>query len=42
MFWKDKERSRVRAVQMDDLKELLGTRRMDRVPNARIMEEGSR
>ena len=41
------ERSRVRALQMDKLKGLLGIRRMDRVPNARIREllwneEGSR
>ena len=35
MLWKE-ERSRIRAVQMDNLRGLLGTRRMDRVPNARI------
>ena len=37
MLWEE-ERSRVRAVQMDNLRGLLGIRRMDRVPNARIME----
>ena len=38
MLWKEKERSRVRAVQMDNLRGLLGIRRMDRVPNAQIRE----
>ena len=38
MLWKEKERSRVRAVQMDNLRGLLGIRRMDRIPNARIRE----
>ena len=37
-LWKEKGRSRVRAVQMDNLRGLLGTRRMDMVPNARIKE----
>ena len=32
------ERSRVRAVQMDNLGGLLGIRRMGRVPNSRIRE----
>ena len=32
MLWKEKERSRIRAVQMDNL------RGLDRVPNARIRE----
>ena len=31
MLWKE-ERSRVRAVQMDNLREFVGIRRMDRVP----------
>ena len=35
LLWKERERSRVRAVQMD--RGLLGIR-MDRVPNARIRE----
>ena len=38
MLWKKKERSRIRAVQMDNLRELLGIRRINRVPNARIRE----
>ena len=38
MLWKEKEKSRVRAVQMDTLRGLLGLRRMDRVPNAWIRE----
>ena len=36
MLWMEKERSRVRVVQVD--KGLLGIRRMDRVPIARIRE----
>ena len=35
MLWKE-ERSRIKAVQMDNLRGLLGIRRMDKVPNARI------
>ena len=38
MLWKEKESSRIRAVQMENLRGLLGIRRMDRVPNARIRE----
>ena len=38
MLWKEKESSRVRAVQMDNLRGLLGIMRMDRVLNARIWE----
>ena len=38
MLWKEKERSRVRALQVDNLSEFLGIRRMDRLPNARIRE----
>ena len=38
VLWKEEERSRIRAVQMDNLRGLLGIRRMDRVPNARIRE----
>ena len=37
MLWKN-ERSTIRAVQMDNLRGLLGIRRMGRVPNARIRE----
>ena len=38
MIWREKERSRIKAVQMDNLRGLLGIRRMDKVPNARIRE----
>ena len=38
MLWREKERSRVRAVQMDNLRGLLGIRRMDIVLNAQIRE----
>ena len=37
MLRKEK-RPRVRAVQMDNLRRLLGIRRMDKVPNARVRE----
>ena len=36
MLWKEKKRSRIRAVQMDNRRDLLGIRRMDGAPNARI------
>ena len=38
MIWREKERSRVRAVQMNNLRGLLGIRRMDKDPNAHIWE----
>ena len=38
MLWKEKERPRVRAVQMDNLIDFLVIRRMDSDPNARIRE----
>ena len=38
MLRKDKERSRIRVLQRDTLRGLLGIRRMVRVPNARIRE----
>ena len=38
MIWMEEERSRIRAVQMDKIRSLLGIRRMGRVPNARIRE----
>ena len=38
MIWKEKEMSRIRSVQMDNLRGLLGVRRMYRVPNALIRE----
>ena len=33
-----KEKSRIRALQMDNLRGLLGIRRMDRIPNVWIRE----
>ena len=36
MIWKEEERSRIRAVQMNKIRSLSGIRRIDRVPNARI------
>ena len=36
MIWKEKERSMIRVVQMDNLRGFLVVKRMDRVPNARI------
>ena len=36
LLWK--ERSRIMAVRMDNLRVLFGIRRMDRVPSARIRE----
>ena len=36
MQWKEKERSRIRGVQINNLRGLLGIRRMNRVPNALI------
>ena len=36
-IWK-KEKSTIRAVQIGNLRGLLGIRRMDKVPNARIRE----
>ena len=38
MIWREKERSRIRALQMDNLGGLLGIRRMKKVPNARIWQ----
>ena len=38
MIFGEKEGSRIRTVQMDNLRGLLGIRRMDRVPNAQIRE----
>ena len=38
MSWREEERSRIRAVQMDNLRGLLGIRRLDIVPNAWIRE----
>ena len=38
MLWKEEERSRIRSVQIDNLRGLLGIRRMERVPNARDLQ----
>ena len=38
MLWKENEMSRIRAVQMDNLRGLLGIRIMHKVSNARIRE----
>ena len=38
MIWREKERFRIRALQMDDLRGLLGIRRVDKIPNARISQ----
>ena len=38
MIWREKERSRIRGVQMNNLRGLLGVRRMDKFPNARIRQ----
>ena len=38
MIWREKGRSRIRTVQMDNLRGLLGIRRMDKVPNVWIRE----
>ena len=37
LLWK-KEMSRIKAIQMSNLRGLLGIRRMDRVPNAQKRE----
>ena len=38
LIWREKERSRIRIVQMDNLRDLLGIKRMDRLPNAQIRD----
>ena len=38
MLWKEKERSRIKAVQMDNLRGLLGIGKIDRIPNSWIKE----
>ena len=38
MLWKEKERSRIRAIQVENFRGVLGIRKMDRVQNARIGE----
>ena len=36
MLWKEKERSMIKSVQMDNLRGFLGIKKRDRVPNAHI------
>ena len=38
VIWKEEERSSIRAVQMDNLRGLLGIRRIDKFLNARIRQ----
>ena len=38
MIWKEKERCRIKAVQMDNLRGLVGIRRLEKAPNAWIRE----
>ena len=38
MIWKEKEKSRIWAIQMVNLRGLMGIRRRDKVPNARIKQ----
>ena len=40
IIWKEKERSRIRAIQMENLRGLLGTKRMDKVQNPLVKELG--
>ena len=36
MIWKEKQSSRIKAVNIEILRNLLGIRRMDKIPNARV------
>ena len=38
MIYREKERSRIRAVQIENLRGLLGIKRMDKIPIARIKQ----
>ena len=38
IIWKEKERSRIGAVQRDNLRGLLGIRIMGKIPNTRIRQ----
>ena len=38
MIWREKERSRIGAVQMNNLRGMVGIRRRDKVPNARVRQ----
>ena len=37
MAWKEKERSRIRTVQVDNLRGLLGIRRIDEISSTLVM-----
>ena len=39
-IWREKKRSRIRAVQIDNLRCLLGIRRMDKFPNKAVVAGG--
>ena len=36
LIWREKQSSRIRAIQIESLRDLLGIRRIDKVPNTRI------
>ena len=38
MIWREKGKSRITSVQMDNLRGLVGIRRMDKILNAQIMQ----
>ena len=38
MIWRENVRSRIRAVQMDILRDILSIKRMDKVPNTQIRQ----
>ena len=38
MIWRETERSRMKAVKMDNFRGLLGIRRISRMPNALVRE----
>ena len=38
MIYREKERSRIKDVQMDSFRGLLGVRRLDRIPNVQMRE----
>ena len=42
ILWRKKERSIIWAVQMDNLRDLFGIKRMDKISNARIREVDER
>ena len=38
IIWREKERPKIRTVQMDSLRGLLGIRKMNKVPNTHIRQ----